>query len=76
MERFIELTQYLVEGLLKRPERFQLIVAEPECTNVCFWYVPTRFRTMAPGPERDRLLGQVKQFVYYINEVVKLNHHQ
>jgi hypothetical protein len=60
MERFIELTQYLVEGLLKRPERFQLIVAEPECTNVCFWYVPTRFRTMAPGPERDRLLGQVK----------------
>ncbi|XP_032790966.2 glutamate decarboxylase isoform X2 [Daphnia magna] len=59
MERFVQLTQYLVEGLLKRPERFQLIVAEPECTNVCFWYVPTRFRTMAPGPERDRLLGQI-----------------
>ena len=64
MERFIELTQYLLEGLLKRPERFQLIVAEPECTNVCFWYVPTRFRTMAPGPERDRLLGQVNNLYY------------
>lgn len=59
MERFMDLAAYLVKRLLERPERFQLIVAEPECTNVCFWYVPSRFRTMAPGPERDRLLGQV-----------------
>ena len=59
MERYMHLTQYLVERIQAKPERFQLIVKEPECTNVCFWYVPSRFRTMAPGPERDRLLGQV-----------------
>ena len=61
MERYMDLTEYLVNKLRQKPERFQLIVAEPECTNVCFWYVPLRFRTMAPGPERDRLLGQVYQ---------------
>lgn len=59
MDRYMELAAYLVEKLRQKPERFQLIVAEPECTNVCFWYVPARFRTMAPGPERDRLLGQI-----------------
>jgi len=59
MDRYMELTAYLVEKLRQKPDRFQLIVAEPECTNVCFWYVPARFRTMAPGPERDRLLGQI-----------------
>ena len=59
MDRYMELTGYMVEKLRQKPDRFQLIVAEPECTNVCFWYVPARFRTMAPGPERDRLLGQI-----------------
>lgn len=59
MERYMELTQYLMQRLMEKPDCFQIIVPEPECTNVCFWYVPCRFRGMAPGPERDRLLGQV-----------------
>lgn len=62
MERYMELTQYLLTRLMEKPDCFQVIVPEPECTNVCFWYVPCRFRGMAPGPERDRLLGQVHSF--------------
>jgi len=28
----------------EQPEKFYLLNEEPECTNVCFWYVPERFR--------------------------------
>jgi glutamate decarboxylase len=59
LDRYMELAQYLVKRLEEKPDRFQVINSEPECVNVCFWYVPTRFRTMAPGPERMRLLGQI-----------------
>ena len=41
----MDLTRYQVEKLKSEPEKFYLIVSEPECTNVCFWYIPTRLRS-------------------------------
>jgi len=28
----------------EQPEKFYLLNDEPECTNVCYWYVPERLR--------------------------------
>ena len=42
IDRLMELTYYQVDRLKSMPEKFYLIVPEPECTNVCFWYIPTR----------------------------------
>ncbi len=39
LDRYMELAQYLVKRLKEKPDRFQLIVHEPECVNVCFWCV-------------------------------------
>jgi len=55
----MELTEYMVDLMKKEPEKFYLIVPNPECVNVCFWYVPIRLRNMAHGPDRVKLLGEV-----------------
>ena len=33
-----------VRKMKEQPEKFHLIVPEPECTNVSFWYIPKRLR--------------------------------
>ena len=32
------------------PEKFYLLLSEPECTNVCFWYIPERYERGSPEP--------------------------
>lgn len=39
IERLFENAQYFTEELKKR-ENFQLVLENPECTNICFWYLP------------------------------------
>ena len=46
MDRLMELTYYQVDRIKSMPDKFYLIVPEPECTNVCFWYIPTRLVTI------------------------------
>ena len=41
----MDLTAYQVEKIKSQPDKFYLIVPEPECTNVCFWYIPARLRS-------------------------------
>ena len=41
-DRLMELTYYQVDRINSMPDKFYLIVPEPECTNVCFWYIPKR----------------------------------
>lgn len=50
INRLMDLTAYQVKLMKERPNRFHLIVAEPQCTNVCFWYIPQRLR----DEKRDR----------------------
>lgn len=59
IDHLFEMTAYLVEQLKAHSDKFELLTDEPECTNVCFWYVPYRLRTMKSGPERHKILGEV-----------------
>ena len=41
------------------PEKFFIIVDDPEMVNVCFWYVPERLREVEHSLERMQELGKV-----------------
>ena len=43
INRLMELTEYQVTKMKAMPEKFHLIVEDPECTNVSFWYIPKRY---------------------------------
>jgi len=44
IDRLMDLTAYQVNKMKAMPEKFHLILDDPECTNVIFWYIPTRLR--------------------------------
>jgi len=44
MNRLMDLTAYQVKKMKEQPDKFYLLNDEPECTNVCYWYVPERLR--------------------------------
>ncbi|XP_065208108.1 cysteine sulfinic acid decarboxylase [Planococcus citri] len=39
INRVFDLSQYFIKQIQNRPD-FQLVLNEPECTNICFWYIP------------------------------------
>lgn len=44
------------------PDKFYLVYPEPECVNVCFWYIPERLRNVPHSPERAAELGRVSRY--------------
>jgi len=50
---------YQVERIKQEGDKFYLIWPEPECTNVCFWYVPRRLRGQPRTKEWENELGMV-----------------
>ena len=67
IDHLFEMTKYLVDKLKSHPDKFEMVYPEPECVNVCFWYVPFRLRTMESGAERRKQLGPVsKTFIFLI----------
>ena len=44
MNRLMDLTAYQVKKMKEQKDKYYLLVDEPECTNVCYWYVPERLR--------------------------------
>ncbi|XP_039272903.2 cysteine sulfinic acid decarboxylase-like [Styela clava] len=58
VEKAFDNAEYLAREIKKRPG-FRLVLSEPECTNVCFWYIPPRMRdgittwTSEDGYKRD-----------------------
>ncbi|EPY82719.1 glutamate decarboxylase 1-like protein [Camelus ferus] len=56
INRYMELAKYLYK-VLKKKDNFKLVFdAEPEFTNVCFWYFPPRLKHIPKGFERDQEL--------------------
>ncbi|XP_078613588.1 cysteine sulfinic acid decarboxylase-like isoform X1 [Branchiostoma floridae x Branchiostoma japonicum] len=53
-----ELAQYLYDKLISRTD-FKMVLPGPNCTNVCFWYIPPSLQGMAEGPEFTKKLDQV-----------------
>uniref|UniRef100_A0A6A7G8R8 Glutamate decarboxylase-like n=1 Tax=Hirondellea gigas TaxID=1518452 RepID=A0A6A7G8R8_9CRUS len=60
IDHLFEMTTYLVEKLKANTDKFELLNDEPELTNVCFWYIPYRLRSMKAGPDRCKILGEVQ----------------
>ena len=44
MDRLMGLARYQVTRMKDLSDKFHLLNEEPECVNVCFWYIPKRLR--------------------------------
>ena len=47
----------MTERLKAQSDRWQLLI-EPESLNVCFWYIPSMYRSLPHGAERDAKLDE------------------
>lgn len=43
IDKVFENAQYFYNNIKQRPG-FQIVLPEPECTNICFWFVPESLR--------------------------------
>lgn len=59
MDRLMGLAKYQVCRLQDMSSKFHLLNDEPECVNVCFWYVPDRLRGKELTREVQLELGKV-----------------
>ncbi|KFM74577.1 Glutamate decarboxylase, partial [Stegodyphus mimosarum] len=59
IDHLFEMTEYMVKKLKERKDKFYLVLEEPECTNVSFWYIPKRLRNMPHSPKRAEILGEL-----------------
>ena len=60
MDRLMGLARYQVCRMKDLSDKFHLLNEEPECVNVCFWYIPKRFRGMELNKEVQAELGKVR----------------
>uniref|UniRef100_T1IV01 Glutamate decarboxylase n=1 Tax=Strigamia maritima TaxID=126957 RepID=T1IV01_STRMM len=59
IDRLFGLSEYLVKKIKEKPDKFYLLIEEPECTNVMFWYIPPSLRHMPHGPDKVKKLGEI-----------------
>jgi len=59
MDRLMGLARYQVTRMKDLSDKFHLLNEEPECVNVCFWYIPKRFRGMELNKEVQIELGKI-----------------
>jgi hypothetical protein len=60
MDRLMAVTAYQVERMKAMFDgRFLLLDDDPQCVNVCFWYVPRRLRGKAFDADTENELGKV-----------------
>ena len=55
-------TAYFTEQIKKR-EGFRMVLREPECTNVCFWYIPPSLRGQEDQPDFKERLHKVNMLL-------------
>ena len=60
MDRLMSLAKYQVDRMKDFGDNFYLLNDEPECVNVCFWYIPPRLRDVPHSKEKEAELGKVK----------------
>ncbi|XP_065053236.1 acidic amino acid decarboxylase GADL1-like [Rhopilema esculentum] len=57
IDRAFDNSRYLAEQI-KRRDGFELLI-EPQCTNVCFRYIPPSLTNMPDGPEKMQRLHKI-----------------
>ncbi|XP_046645873.1 cysteine sulfinic acid decarboxylase-like [Daphnia pulicaria] len=50
VDNSFECAEYFSRQIAQRSE-FRLVLSEPNCTNVCFWYIPHQLRNCQESPE-------------------------
>lgn len=45
--------------LIRNRPGFELVLEEPECTNICFWYIPPSLRNKKNDPDYKEKLHKV-----------------
>ena len=60
MDRMMQLTRYQVEKMKQQKDRFYLLDDDPQCVNVCFWYIPKRLRKSEHTKQKEIELGVVR----------------
>lgn len=61
----MEVSEHMVRRIKQMPDKYYLIL-EPEMVNVCFWYLPTRVRNMPHGPERIKIIADVRFLLFHL----------
>ena len=59
MDPLMSLTRYQIIRM-KEMDEFHLLSDDPQCVNVCFWYVPKRLRGQDLTEEVKIELGKVR----------------
>ncbi|KAJ8924799.1 hypothetical protein NQ315_000953 [Exocentrus adspersus] len=55
IDKVFENSKFFVDTIKRRPG-FELVIEEPECTNICFWYIPPSLRDAKSHPDyREKL---------------------
>ena len=60
MDRMMQLTRYQVVKMKQEKDRFYLLDDDPQCVNVCFWYIPERLRKSEHTKQKEIELGVVR----------------
>ncbi|XP_076324642.1 glutamate decarboxylase-like [Tachypleus tridentatus] len=59
IDHLFDMAHYMIRKLNERKDRFFLILKEPECVNISFWYVPPSIRNMPHNKDKEIKLGQI-----------------
>jgi glutamate decarboxylase len=46
IDHIFQLKEFAVKQIKSRGDAFEMVLPEPECTNVSFWYVPPSMRSL------------------------------
>ena len=66
-------SRYFSEQASKR-EGFRLILKEPQCTNVCFWFIPKSLRDQEETPKWWQKLSKVKVWNNMCTDMHTMSH--
>lgn len=64
VDRVFANAEYFTEEIKKRSD-FEMVLATPECTNICFWYIPPRLQSL---PRNDDYVQEIHRVAPKIKE--------
>nr|CAD7195665.1 unnamed protein product [Timema douglasi] len=71
IDRVFENAAYFTSQIKKR-ECFKMVLPEPECTNVCFWYIPPSLRHQQQHSEFNEKLNKVRVGINSMRNIAPL----
>lgn len=63
------MAKYFTQQIKSRKD-FQMVLEEPECTNICFWYLPPSLENKRSEPGFNEKLNKVRDLVREKNMLI------